>query len=189
MKGTLKNALLLLVVLFIAACAASNRPILTPAPLSAASPTPSVAACAAAALQQADENWETDWPATIDALVRANACDPRNRDVSDKVYAAYYNYGQVLLKQGKRIEASTQFENAILFKANGAEAKQAISELTPPAAPRVTNAPSRIPATAIPAPFIGSLGGTLCSDGWLSPSSGRGTCSHHGGEVGNKRRK
>jgi hypothetical protein len=23
--------------------------------------------------------------------------------------------------------------------------------------------------------------GAICSDGWVSPSTGRGTCSHHGG--------
>jgi hypothetical protein len=27
-----------------------------------------------------------------------------------------------------------------------------------------------------------ALAGTLCTDGWNSPSSGSGTCSHHGGE-------
>jgi hypothetical protein len=35
---------------------------------------------------------------------------------------------------------------------------------------------------------IGSIGvanaGTLCSDGWMSPSQGRGTCSWHGGVLG-----
>jgi hypothetical protein len=27
--------------------------------------------------------------------------------------------------------------------------------------------------------------GTPCNDGWVSPSHGSGTCSHHGGEKGN----
>ncbi|MFJ3311128.1 hypothetical protein ACIPSA_51095 [Streptomyces sp. NPDC086549] len=35
------------------------------------------------------------------------------------------------------------------------------------------------PPPTSPAPQ--PLGGTLCTDGWVSGSSGRGTCSHHGG--------
>ncbi|WP_328870966.1 hypothetical protein OHT76_13055 [Streptomyces sp. NBC_00287] len=35
-------------------------------------------------------------------------------------------------------------------------------------------APITMPVPALP-------GGTLCADGWVSGSSGRGTCSHHGG--------
>ncbi|MGW4125663.1 hypothetical protein [Nocardia sp. NPDC004711] len=31
-----------------------------------------------------------------------------------------------------------------------------------------------------------SGGGTLCNDGTSSPSTGPGTCSHHGGEAKNK---
>jgi hypothetical protein len=31
------------------------------------------------------------------------------------------------------------------------------------------------------APYTGPV--TLCRDGWVSHSTGRGTCSHHGGEA------
>ena len=43
--------------------------------------------------------------------------------------------------------------------------------------------PSSAPSQSFSAPpSLG--GGTLCSDGWLSPSTGRGTCSSHGGIAG-----
>ena len=31
---------------------------------------------------------------------------------------------------------------------------------------------------------MGNARATLCNDGWDSPSIGQGTCSHHGGEIG-----
>lgn len=40
-------------------------------------------------------------------------------------------------------------------------------------------------AAAVPPPTSSALPvyrGTVCRDGWLSSSTGRGTCSHHGGE-------
>jgi len=36
--------------------------------------------------------------------------------------------------------------------------------------------------------FEGAGGGTLCSDGSVSGSTGRGTCSHHGGVSGGHRK-
>ena len=29
--------------------------------------------------------------------------------------------------------------------------------------------------------FISTVNATVCADGWVSSSTGRGTCSHHGG--------
>lgn len=34
-----------------------------------------------------------------------------------------------------------------------------------------------------PTPVVQPANGTLCADGWISQSSGPGTCSHHGGEA------
>lgn len=49
-----------------------------------------------------------------------------------------------------------------------------VPEATSPAAPNI--------------PYPGNGGGpTLCSDGSISGSSGRGTCSHHGGVAGGRR--
>lgn len=43
--------------------------------------------------------------------------------------------------------------------------------LVPPPAPTWSPPPTAPPR----------LGGTVCADGWISGSTGRGTCSHHGG--------
>ena len=56
-----------------------------------------------------------------------------------------------------------------------------------------TNAPALPAVVAAPAgqhiPFEGNGGGpTICADGSVSGSSGRGTCSHHGGVEGGARR-
>lgn len=53
-----------------------------------------------------------------------------------------------------------------------------------PAGPDST--PQPIPYSAPPVPTLDpahTWGGTLCRDGWVSHSIGRGTCSHHGGEA------
>jgi hypothetical protein len=49
----------------------------------------------------------------------------------------------------------------------------------PPDPVVVPPSPVAVAPTAGPAH---TWGGTLCMDGWVSHSVGRGTCSHHGGE-------
>jgi hypothetical protein len=53
-----------------------------------------------------------------------------------------------------------------------------------PTDPRLTDYSSYAPKYTrknIQLPSIGLLTGSLCSDGWMSPSTGSGTCSWHGG--------
>lgn len=48
--------------------------------------------------------------------------------------------------------------------------------------------PAPVSPGAASIPYPGNGGGpTLCSDGSISGSSGRGTCSHHGGVAGGRR--
>jgi hypothetical protein len=44
--------------------------------------------------------------------------------------------------------------------------------------------PPAVPVIPSISPVIPPGGGTLCADGTWSTSSGRGTCSWHGGEAG-----
>ena len=44
-----------------------------------------------------------------------------------------------------------------------------------------TSAPPAATATPTSAPSLAIVGGTVCSDGWVSESTGSGTCSSHGG--------
>ena len=41
--------------------------------------------------------------------------------------------------------------------------------------------PTLIETSPMIQPYYGISGGTMCSDGWISTSSGSGTCSWHGG--------
>jgi hypothetical protein len=74
---------------------------------------------------------------------------------------------------------------------SGAQATWSAPEQSAPAA-RSTIAPAE-PASApsyVTIPYPGNGGGpTLCADGSVSGSSGRGTCSHHGGISGGHHRK
>src|SRR5947209_3258494 len=81
------------------------------APTAVSTPTPAATAmltaqqaseCVAQAMQQVDAAWDKDWSKVIEALVRASGCDSNNQDLKDKLYAAYFNYGQQLAAQGKR---------------------------------------------------------------------------------------
>jgi hypothetical protein len=51
-----------------------------------------------------------------------------------------------------------------------------------PAGPDDLPAPTPWATVSVPpvAPYTGPV--TVCADGWVSHSVGRGTCSHHGGE-------
>jgi hypothetical protein len=50
--------------------------------------------------------------------------------------------------------------------------------------------PTAVSPAAQSVPYPGNGGGpTLCSDGSVSGSSGRGTCSHHGGVAGGRHRR
>lgn len=46
-----------------------------------------------------------------------------------------------------------------------------------------TYTPTRAPAPTFSFPLPPMPPGHACRDGWISHSVGRGTCSHHGGEL------
>jgi hypothetical protein len=112
-------------------------------------------------LAKVDDVWDKDWIQVIDLLLQAHQTDPGNQTVTDKLYVAYYNYGQSLLGQAKKSEAIQQFQAALGVKADGIEAKQALLSLTPTATatntriPTATATATHTPtptATATPAP-------------------------------------
>jgi hypothetical protein len=114
-------------------------------------PTPAKTESAATLLQQVDEPWgKGDWLRVIVLLTQARTLEPTNQIVADKLYVAYYNYGQTLFEQGKKTEAAQQFQNALVIKADGAEAKQALLNLTP--------APTRPPCPAVTGVFANVWG-------------------------------
>lgn len=60
----------------------------------------------------------------------------------------------------------------------------------PDASPATIGVPAKTPTDGRTIPFEGNGGGpTLCADGQVSGSAGRGTCSHHGGIAGGRHRK
>lgn len=67
---------------------------------------------------------------------------------------------------------------ALFFAARAADSYSRRGEATPK--PSVTTQPApTFTFTYTPPP---NYGFTVCADGWVSHSTGRGTCSHHGGE-------
>src|ERR1700694_4005767 len=83
-------------------------------------PTPSNTERAQALISQIDDPWARgDWPSVIDLLTQARTLDPSNTSAADKLYVAYFNYGQSLLAQGKKDEAGQQFQNALAVKPDG----------------------------------------------------------------------
>ncbi len=135
---------------------------------------------------QVDAAWNAnDWPQVIVLLKRATPVE------AGKLYSAYYNYGEVLLRGNDRRGAADQFQYALWAYPDGDEARRALSALTPTpvyVAPTATSAPV-IAAYPTYDPYVTGGGGQVCADGWVSPSTGQGRCSHHGGVAGGRRRK
>ncbi len=97
-----------------------------------ATPTPNRTQRIAECLAPVDDLWgRGDWPRVIDLLTSCRAIDANNQDVKDKLYAAYYNYGQRLIEQGNKQAAAQQFQNALNVNPNGDEARVALQQLTP----------------------------------------------------------
>jgi hypothetical protein len=157
---------------------------LTIVPKQEGAPPVAVATTAPTLTELIDAAWGTgDWPRVITLLRSATPTD------NDKLYAAYFNYGQALLLKGDKAGAATQFQNAIEVNSSGAEARQAILALTPSPTPTRTAVPLPATATATAAIVIqatppGNSGiriGAVCRDGTSSSATGSGACSHHGG--------
>ena len=82
---------------------------------------------------QVDESWNGDWTRVVGALQQIEAIEGRTPRWVDKTYAAYYNYGELLLSRGLKLEAAGSFSNALQVKPDGIEARQALVALTPAA--------------------------------------------------------
>jgi len=123
-------------------------PTATPAPTRTPKPTPTGPPAATATLtsgelllrigtliQQAQEPWDKhDWPQAINLLLAAHALDPKNPDATQKLYMAYYLYGESELSAGNQPNAIKQFQNAVGVKSDGTEAQAALATLVPPTA-------------------------------------------------------
>jgi tetratricopeptide (TPR) repeat protein len=111
---------------------------LTIRPKEGAAPTatvaPSATSTAAPTLAELiDAAWAAgDWPQVIALLKRADPVD------ANKLYSAYFNYGQVLLAKGDKAGAAVQFQSAVDINTSGPEARQAILALTPSPTPTRT---------------------------------------------------
>jgi hypothetical protein len=160
----------------------------SPVPATATrTPTPTITPTAAPSLDdQIAGAWEAgDWRAVLEFLKQKKPVDP------EKFYAAYYNYCQQLLKQGKTADAIQACQFALSYNPTGAEARAALIALTPtptkspptatrPPAPTPTSTPVIVSVPTTP-PSSGVRVGAVCRDGTTSTATGSGACSHHGG--------
>jgi len=93
--------------------------------------------------------WDSgDWELVIGLIEQILALEPDHADMTEKLYAAYVNYGYQLLGDGDPDRATAQFSNALEIKPDGLEAQAGLEQAatwvptpTPVAAP--TSAPSR----------------------------------------------
>jgi LysM repeat protein/Tfp pilus assembly protein PilO len=115
-------------------------------------PTPGVTVTPAS-LAQLEEMlgtaWESnEWERAIGLIEQILALEPDYDDMTEKLYAAYVNYGDQLLREGNPDGAKAQFENALEIKADGSEAlagleQAATWELTPTPVATPTSTPPR----------------------------------------------
>jgi tetratricopeptide (TPR) repeat protein len=104
-------------------------------------------------LAQAEEALGTawasgDWESAIGLIEQILALEPDYADMTEKLYAAYVNYGYQLLGEGDPGGATAQFNNALEIKPDGLEAQSGLEQAaawvpipTPVATP--TSEPSR----------------------------------------------
>jgi hypothetical protein len=80
---------------------------------------------------EVDDAWNVDWTRVVNALRELEVIEGRTPRWVDKTYAAYYNYGQLMLSKGLRLEAAGSFSNALQVRPDGEEARRALLALTP----------------------------------------------------------
>lgn len=108
----------------------------------AVTPTPTLTAEEQLA-QRLDTAWaEENWEEVIGLIEQLQAINPDYDDLTEKLYAAYVNYGYALAAEGKLEEAKEAFSRALEIKPNGAEAIAGLQEL----------AGEALPPTPIPEP-------------------------------------
>lgn len=72
---------------------------------------------------------EADWGEVISLIEQILAIDPEYGDMTEKLYAAHVNYGYKLAAEGRREEATAEFNYALAIKPEGAEAMTGLREL------------------------------------------------------------
>ncbi len=113
-----------------------------------AQPTPgvTVTATGVAEMEEAlDAAWDSkDWKLAIDLVEQILALEPDRADMTEKLYAAYVNYGDQLLAEGDPDEAKAQFKQALEIKPDGPEAQVGLERADAWAPPVAT--PTSTPA-------------------------------------------
>lgn len=117
---------------------ASSTKTAAPAPGSTSPPpvviptkTPTAAEKGASLWYKVDLAWGSDWPQVLSILIQLEALQGRTPKVAEKLYAAHVNYAETLLRNGYRLEAAGEFNNALEVNPDGGEAKQELLSLTP----------------------------------------------------------
>jgi hypothetical protein len=116
-------------------------------------------------LHQLDQVWGSDWPSSISLLQAFHTQYPTRASATDKLYAAFVEYGRALQDAGATSDAAEQFQQAIRLAPQRREARDQLAALTPPpneqppavaapAPPQVVVVPS---ATPIPQPVAAAL--------------------------------
>lgn len=82
-------------------------------------------------VQSLDTAWKaSDWEEVISLIGQILAIDPDDAEMTEKLYAAYVNFGYLLAAQGKREEAKQAFSDALTVKPDGQEAQAGLQQLT-----------------------------------------------------------
>jgi tetratricopeptide (TPR) repeat protein len=100
----------------------------TPAPTGSPAPTPTITLTGpqqiGALWKQLDAAWnKPDWPAAIAILERVVAIDPKYDSAGDKLFAAHFNYGVLLVRSDQMEPAVAQFDAALAIFPNDVNAR------------------------------------------------------------------
>jgi formylglycine-generating enzyme required for sulfatase activity len=136
----MKKFLLLLAVAMLLGACALPIPEVTPTPAAPFTPIPQVPTLTpvpsvpALALeeqlaQSLHEPWAAeDWEKVIELIKQILAINPNYADMTEKLYAAYVNYGRQLLEEGNPDQAAAQFNRALEIKPDGVEAQAGLEQ-------------------------------------------------------------
>ncbi|MDX1995956.1 MAG: cellulase family glycosylhydrolase [bacterium] len=131
--------------------------------------------------------WGRDWGAVIEALEQLQALNPseslcdQGMTITDRLYAAYLAYGDLLNARGNDAEAVEAYQQALEYRFNAPEASQRLQDLQPatrPAPPGCDSALVNQVLASIPAytpsqgSFIGVEGNRFSQDGQPFPIYG-----------------
>jgi formylglycine-generating enzyme required for sulfatase activity len=79
--------------------------------------------------QSLHEPWAAeDWEKVIELIKQILAINPNYADMTEKLYAAYVNYGRQLLEEGNPDQAAAQFNRALEIKPDGVEAQAGLEQ-------------------------------------------------------------